>query len=259
MEEDYGFSDFKIKRTPSVTEKKVTSTRRPSTASSYARNAGGTSSVTGTLSRSVARVIKRRKHVVLLGLDGSGKTTILMRLKYDAKLDTTPTVGFNHEKIRAGGFRWSAWDVGGGERVRSLWATYTRGTDGVVFVVDASANADTMEEARLELARIMKVQLLAKAIAIEMGRTPPPLLVMANFQDRKQARSAPAIAKCLSLPVEGQAPPSGAVPVSCWAVACVCAVTGDGLDEAFATLRHLIDNGATQPAKRKKIPGEWWR
>jgi flagellar biosynthesis GTPase FlhF len=99
MEEDYGFSDFKLRKTTSVWEKKVTSTRRPSTASSYARNAGDTSSVSGTLSRSVARVIKRRKHVVLLGLDGSGKTTILMRLKYDAKLDTTPTVGFNHEKV----------------------------------------------------------------------------------------------------------------------------------------------------------------
>ena len=49
------------------------------------------------------------------------------------------------------------WDVGGGERLRPLWATYSRGTDGIVFVVDASCNSDTMEEARLELARILKV------------------------------------------------------------------------------------------------------
>lgn len=212
----------------------------------------------GAVSRSVGGVVKRRKHVVLLGLDGSGKTTILMRLKYRCFVATAPTVGFNHEKVWGGGFRWSAWDVGGGERLRPLWPTYTRATDGIVYVVDASANTDTMEEARLELVRIMK---LSKATSSQLSRSAPPLLVLANFQDRSVARCAPEVAKCLGLPQEGQVGPAGggSVAASCWAVACVCGLTGDGLDEAMATLRHLMDRGDASPKKTKNKQMNRWR
>ena len=49
--------------------------------------------------KTMGGVMKRRKQVVLLGLDGAGKTTILMHLKYKCFMATTPTVGFNHEKV----------------------------------------------------------------------------------------------------------------------------------------------------------------
>ena len=38
-------------------------------------------------------------HCVMIGLDGSGKTTILYRLKYGQYTNTVPTVGFNCEKV----------------------------------------------------------------------------------------------------------------------------------------------------------------
>ena len=38
-------------------------------------------------------------HCVLLGLDGSGKTTILNRLKHGRYTNTVPTIGFNCEKV----------------------------------------------------------------------------------------------------------------------------------------------------------------
>lgn len=53
----------------------------------------------GGISRVVNGFVMRRKHIVLLGLDGSGKTTILMRLKYGCQVSTVPTIGFNHEKV----------------------------------------------------------------------------------------------------------------------------------------------------------------
>ncbi|KRF85314.1 uncharacterized protein Dvir_GJ21658, isoform B [Drosophila virilis] len=34
-------------------------------------------------------------HVVMLGLDSAGKTTVLYRLKFDQYLNTVPTIGFN--------------------------------------------------------------------------------------------------------------------------------------------------------------------
>ena len=42
-------------------------------------------------------------HLVMLGLDGAGKTTILYRMKTDRYLNTAPTVGFNCERGVLGG------------------------------------------------------------------------------------------------------------------------------------------------------------
>ena len=42
-------------------------------------------------------------HCVLLGLDGSGKTTILNRLKYGRYTNTHPTIGFNCQKVSRSG------------------------------------------------------------------------------------------------------------------------------------------------------------
>ena len=70
-------------------------------------------------------------HIVMLGLDSAGKTTALYRLKFDQYLNTVPTIGFNCEKIRgtagkAKGISFLVWDVGGQEKLRPLWKSYTR-------------------------------------------------------------------------------------------------------------------------------------
>ena len=38
-------------------------------------------------------------HCVMIGLDNSGKTTILYRIKYGQYTNTTHTIGFNCEKV----------------------------------------------------------------------------------------------------------------------------------------------------------------
>ena len=42
------------------------------------------------------------------------------------------------------------WDVGGQDKIRPLWRSYTRCTDGIVFVVD-SVDGERLDEARCEL------------------------------------------------------------------------------------------------------------
>ena len=42
-------------------------------------------------------------HCVMIGLDSSGKTTILYRLKHGQYTNTAPTIGFNCEKVRIEG------------------------------------------------------------------------------------------------------------------------------------------------------------
>lgn len=98
--------------------------------------------------------------MVMLGLDSAGKTTALYRMKFDQYLNTVPTIGFNCEKVRgavgrAKGVSFLVWDVGGQEKLRPLWRSYTRCTDGIIFVVD-SVDVERMEEAKMELMRTAK-------------------------------------------------------------------------------------------------------
>lgn len=46
-------------------------------------------------------------------------------------------------------------DVGGQEKLRPLWRSYTRATDGIIFVID-SVDTERMEEAKMELMRTAK-------------------------------------------------------------------------------------------------------
>lgn len=128
-------------------------------------------------------------HVVVIGLDSAGKTALLYRLKLREFVDTIPTKGFNMERIKVnmGSSKnntttFQVWDVGGQEKLRPLWKSYTRRTDGLVFVVDA-VETERMEEAKVELHRITRS-------AENQG---VPLLVLANKQDLDGAVSAPEV------------------------------------------------------------------
>lgn len=125
-------------------------------------------------------------HVVVIGLDSAGKTSLLYRLKLREFVETSPTKGFNMERIKvqighskANTTTFQVWDVGGQEKLRPLWKSYTRRMDGLVFVVDA-VEMERMEEAKVELHRITRS-------AENQGI---PVLVLANKQDLDGALSS---------------------------------------------------------------------
>ena len=39
-------------------------------------------------------------HCAMIGLDSSGKTTVLYRLKFNQYVNSAPTIGFNCEKVK---------------------------------------------------------------------------------------------------------------------------------------------------------------
>ena len=53
-------------------------------------------------------------------------------------VETTPTIGSNVEEIAHKNIKLSAWDLGGQERIRSIWSTYYSRTDAVIFVIDST-------------------------------------------------------------------------------------------------------------------------
>lgn len=166
-------------------------------------------------------------HIAILGLDSAGKTTTLYRLRFNEFVNTVPTRGFNAEKVKLslGGHRGSAtfhfWDVGGQEKLRPLWKSYTRGADGIVFVVD-SVDGERLEEAKTELHRVLKT---TENLGV-------PVLVVANKQDLRHALTPAEIERGLALKELG----AGVA----WHLQPTCAIIGDGLHEGLETLHDMI-------------------
>lgn len=171
-------------------------------------------------------------HIAILGLDSAGKTTVLYRLQFNEFVNTVPTKGFNAEKVKValGDSRtvsFHFWDVGGQEKLRPLWKSYTRCTDGIVFVVD-SVDAERMEEAKTELHKIAR----------SSETQGVPVLIVANKQDLRHSLSVEEIEKMLALGELGSITP--------WHLQPTCAIIGDGLQEGLEKLYDMI-------LKRKKM------
>merc|ERR1719259_384708 len=125
----------------------------------------------------------------MVGLDGAGKTTILYRLKLDQVVRTLPTMGFNVETVEYRNLRFTVWDLGGQEKIRSnLWRHYYCGTQGIIFVVD-SGDRNRIEDAAEEFQHMLREEELAGV----------PVLVYANKQDLPQPMTVNEIAERLGL------------------------------------------------------------
>ena len=88
--------------------------------------------------------------MLMLGLDAAGKTTLLYQMKLGEVITSIPTIGFNVETIQCSNLTLVVWDIGGQDRIRTLWQHYFDNTDALIFVIDAS-DTDRFEEARSEL------------------------------------------------------------------------------------------------------------
>jgi len=172
-------------------------------------------------------------HCAMIGLDSSGKTTVLYRLKYNQYMNTAPTIGFNCEKFRINGTAYTVWDVGGQDKLRPLWRSYTRCTDGIIFVID-STKEDRMEEAKLELLKICKGN---GGSSSKNGQI--PILLLANKQDLPSALDECKIEAALGLKKEFGTNFQ-------WHLQPICAITGEGLDEGMEMLHDMI-------AQRRKL------
>uniref|UniRef100_A0A3Q2T3T9 ADP-ribosylation factor-like 4Cb n=1 Tax=Fundulus heteroclitus TaxID=8078 RepID=A0A3Q2T3T9_FUNHE len=177
-------------------------------------------------------------HIVMLGLDSAGKTTVLYRLKFNEFVNTVPTIGFNTEKIRlsngtAKGISCHFWDVGGQEKLRPLWKSYSRCTDGIIYVVD-SVDVDRLEEAKTELHKVTK-------FAENQGT---PLLVIANKQDLPKSLPVADIEKQLAL--------HELTPSTAYHVQPACAIIGEGLHEGMDKLYEMIVKRRKSLKQKKK-------
>lgn len=163
---------------------------------------------------------KEDVRILMVGLDNAGKTTILYRLKLEEIVSTVPTLGFNVETVTYKNISFTVWDIGGQDKIRSLWRVYFQDTQGLIFVVD-SADRERIEEAKTELHKLLGEEQLTNIV----------LLVFANKQDMPDAMPASDVREKLGLGSMRQRP---------WFVQSSCAVKGEGLYEGLDWLASQI-------------------
>ena len=91
---------------------------------------------------------------MVLGLDNSGKTTILKKLSDEDINTIMPTQGFNIKSLMSNGFKLNVWDIGGQKSIRPYWRNYYDQTDALIYVID-SADRRRMDEAGVELTQLL--------------------------------------------------------------------------------------------------------
>nr|GMC58434.1 ADP-ribosylation factor-like protein 2 [Ipomoea batatas] len=107
---------------------------------------------------SIIRKIKKKEkemRILMVGLDNSGKTTIVLKINGEDTSVISPTLGFNIKTIAYQKYTLNIWDVGGQKTIRSYWRNYFEQTDGLVWVVDSS-DLRRLDDCRYELHNLLK-------------------------------------------------------------------------------------------------------
>jgi len=171
---------------------------------------------------------KKEMRILMVGLEGAGKTTTLYKLKLGNVVTTNPTPDlapdFKVETVEFRNISFTVWDVGGQENIRPLWRHYYTNTTGIIFVVDSS-DVDRIDEAKGELNRMLEAEELEESV----------LLVIANKQDLKGAMTAAQLTDRLGLnDLRGRT----------WYIQAACASGGDGLYEGLDWLSSSIQKAS---------------
>ncbi|KAJ0171575.1 hypothetical protein K1T71_013125 [Dendrolimus kikuchii] len=162
--------------------------------------------------------------VLVLGLDNSGKSTLLNTLRPQEQRAQYlgPTVANQQEQFSSGGVSFTAWDVSGAPRHRALWERHYRRAHAVIFVVDSA------DHLRLVVAREELELMLAHP---DMFGRRIPLLVFANKCDSPHALAPMQIAAALCLERVTDKP---------WHICASNALSGAGLADGVAWLARQI-------------------
>ncbi|XP_066442359.1 uncharacterized protein [Eleutherodactylus coqui] len=182
----------------------------------------------GTLVSRVQGLCGRRHltkaSILIIGPHGSGKTTILYRLKLNENVKPVPTLTYNVETLDMfEDLLLHVWDVSLGAKGLPLIRHFMEGHQGFFFVVD-SKDTETFIEAREDL----------RYHCTYSDTDDLPFIVLANKQDLDGACRPSELLHHRRLDeIPG-------IPARRWDVCGCSGITGEGLHEALEKLCNMI-------------------
>ncbi|KAM1011964.1 hypothetical protein ACFX2C_047247 [Malus domestica] len=165
---------------------------------------------------------RRDKLILMAGLNGSGKTTILNKIHSEGVSTEIVTPGFSVETVKHAYINLAAFDVGSENRIPPLYMQHFQNKKGLIFVVDSN-DQNRVLEARDELHRMLQEDELKNVV----------VLVLANKQDLCNAMTAEELSKELDIK---------SLRINQWHISSTCAISGDGLLEALRKFFWAIDS-----------------
>jgi len=163
---------------------------------------------------------------VVVGLDNSGKTTVLNALKpKKASLETVPTVGFSTEEFQKHGINFCAFDMSGQSRYRNLWEHYYGDVEGIIVVIDATD--------KLRFA-VVKDELEIMLADPRIAEKKVPILFLSNKMDQPAASPPAETQQALEL---------DRITDRQWAIYPCDALKAEGVEEATKWLADVMMRG----------------
>lgn len=173
---------------------------------------------------------RRDVSVLVVGLDNSGKTSLLnyLRPKDTQNSYIVPTVGFGVEHFVCKSLSFTAFDMSGQSRYRTLWSNYYRTTNGIIFVIDSS------DKTRILIAREELQELLSHPDIVSRNI---PILFFANKMDIRDALSDLGVSSALAL---------DSITNKSWHICSSNALNGDGIADGIEWLSAAIKASVEQ-------------
>eukprot|EP01089_Gocevia_fonbrunei_P007818 TRINITY_DN1911_c0_g1_i2.p1 TRINITY_DN1911_c0_g1~~TRINITY_DN1911_c0_g1_i2.p1 ORF type:complete len:173 (-),score=34.16 TRINITY_DN1911_c0_g1_i2:52-570(-) len=158
---------------------------------------------------------KRESTILMVGLDATGKSTLLFGLKYGEQLTTIPNLC--NETFPYRNIHFTIWDAGA---QFILWKHFYRHTQAVIFVIDS-----------IDRERIGEASKLVQKMLSENELKDAPLLILANKQDLPNAMNVAEVTDKLGMDSTGNRK---------WYIQPCCAKSGDGLFAGLDWLAHTL-------------------
>lgn len=180
--------------------------------------------------------------VLVVGLDGAGKTALLATALDEDARTVMPTLGFMVRGLQlSNGTQLKVYDVGGRRDVRDHWRVHYGKVRAIIFVIDA-VDRHRLQENSVELRRMLNSMQLVGV----------PMLFLANKQDLAGALPASELEACLHLHNIRDRP---------WNCVGCSALRGDGFVRGLKWLAGAADPALagkqpTLAAKRPRTPSK---
>ena len=114
--------------------------------------------------------------ILCLGGSGTGKSSIINRLKASDAAQTQPTRGFNVTSIEYGATKFTVWEIGGEDERSGQWKQYAQNSQGIMYVVDSNSRVANYYS---DLQQILQVMTLSS----------PPSAERATLSGRQQQQA----------------------------------------------------------------------